>query len=108
MFYIIQVLKMYIQRPAKWLWENYCYLWDRKGKEEFEFEEALRILKISREMLLKTLSELEKRGLLIKWRSEYEHRIKKYKLVSKGTPKLKGAMELIEDYTMGEPKEKNQ
>ena len=99
---------MYIQRPPKWLWENYCYLFDGKKKEVFEFEEALRILKISKEMLLKTLSELEKRGLLIKWRSEYDHRIKKYKLVSKGTPKLKGAMELIEDYTMGEPKEKNQ
>lgn len=93
---------MYIQRPPKWLWENYCYLFHRKGKEEFEFEEALRILKISKEMLLKTLSELEKRGLLIKWRSEYEHRIKKYKLVSKG------AIELIENYTMDERKEKNQ
>ncbi len=93
---------MYIQRPPKWLWENYIYLWSSKRKEEFEFEEALRILKISREMLLKTLSELEKRGLLIKWRSEYEHRMKKYKLVSKDT------VELIEDYTMGEPKEKDQ
>lgn len=92
---------MYIQRPPKWLWENYCCLWHKKGKQEFEFEEALAILKISRQMLLKTLSELEKRGLLIKWRSEYERRIKKYRIIPKEV------IELIENYTLSEHKEKN-
>ncbi len=93
---------MYLKRPPKWLWENYCYLWHKKGKGVFEFKEALAILKISENMLLKTLSELEKKGLLIKWRSEYERRIKKYQLIAKD------AIELIENYTLKERREKNQ
>lgn len=93
---------MYIKRPPKWLWENYCCLWHKKGKGVFEFKEALAILKISQNMLLKTLSELEKNGLLVKWRSEYEHRIKKYQLIAKD------AIELIENYTLKERREKSQ
>lgn len=65
-----------------WLTTNYFKLWAVKEKGNFGFEEALKILNISKEMLAKTLSELEKRGFIIKERGEIDYRSRVYRLVS--------------------------
>ena len=65
-----------------WLKKNYNSLWKKNQKEAFTFEDVAFSLKISDNMAMKTLWQLEKIGFVYKTRSELDYRNKIYRLIS--------------------------
>lgn len=66
----------------EWLKGYYNQLWERHKNESFTFQTAMRELDISKKMITKTLSELEKRGFLSKEKNPIDYRAKVYRLIS--------------------------
>ena len=72
---------MYKGMPG-WLKKYYNVLWKKYGNEEFRFGDLKKELGVSKAMTIKTLWELEKRGFLVKERSEIDYRARVYRLIS--------------------------
>jgi hypothetical protein len=66
----------------EWLKKYYNSLWARYENKQFTFKEVVEQLRVSRVMAVKILWELERRGFLIKERSETDYRARFYRLIS--------------------------
>ena len=80
-----------------WLKRYYNQLWKICKNESFTFQDAIKELGLSNKMVTKTVSELERRGFIIKERNPIDLRTKTYKLISKEDISLSvGLYSLIE------------
>lgn len=70
-----------VKNLPEWLKKNYNDLWEEYHKKEFTVEKVIDSLNVSENMALKTLWQLEKKGFLLKTRSEIDYRNKIYRLI---------------------------